>query len=325
MAGRKSLESRLVNLWGFDDDTVGDFLEHLLIISIESEDDLLDYVAQLLGSRDDGVKDFVKDVNRFQKGLPIKAQEKETAEPAAVPAKNGRSHQKSGLPEKNNATKPATMSKTVSPAKVEKSVAAVTSSIEKKTSAEEKVEASAEKDAPPKDAPPKESQVAPPPRKKYGLPPKGKAKRVCGCFGTLHKPYTNCLYCGRISCTEEGYDYCAYCGYLVEEVKWDPNEEPNRYVKQQCGLFAEDAFPRHSLRFWLLSSKAKAWQHKERLLRYDRESAKRTVVLDDQADYYNNQNSNWLSEEEQVNAELQDDEQRSNLHQRKKQVLNIAF
>ena len=73
------------------------------------------------------------------------------------------------------------------------------------------------------------------------------------------------------------------------------------------------------------SSEAKAWQHKERLLRYDRESAKRTVVLDDQADYYSNQNSTWLTEDEQVNAELQDGDQRRNLHQRKKQVLNIAF
>jgi hypothetical protein len=73
------------------------------------------------------------------------------------------------------------------------------------------------------------------------------------------------------------------------------------------------------------SSKVKAWQHKERLLRYDRESAKRTVVLDDQADYYSNQISSWLTEEEQANAGEMDDEQRSNLHQRKKQTLNIAF
>ena len=72
-------------------------------------------------------------------------------------------------------------------------------------------------------------------------------------------------------------------------------------------------------------SQTKAWKHKERLLRYDRESAQRTIVLDDQADYYSNQTSVWLEDHEQVDAEQRDEETRSNLHQRKKQVLNIAF
>ena len=45
---------------------------------------------------------------------------------------------------------------------------------------------------------------------------KGKAKIVCGCFGTKHKALTNCLICGRISCSKEGYDFCASCGWLVE-------------------------------------------------------------------------------------------------------------
>jgi hypothetical protein len=44
---------------------------------------------------------------------------------------------------------------------------------------------------------------------------------VCGCYGTRHKALTNCLYCGRISCTLEGYDFCSFCGYMVEEVKAD--------------------------------------------------------------------------------------------------------
>jgi len=49
------------------------------------------------------------------------------------------------------------------------------------------------------------------------------------------------------------------------------------------------------------------------------------VVLDDQADYYSNQSSAWLNEEEIAQAEELDADERSNLHQRKKQVLNIAF
>jgi hypothetical protein len=73
------------------------------------------------------------------------------------------------------------------------------------------------------------------------------------------------------------------------------------------------------------SSIARAWQHKERLLRYDRESAERTQVFDDQADYYSNQTSTWLTEEEKTEAEQKDEDQRTDLHTRKKQVLNIAF
>jgi hypothetical protein len=50
-------------------------------------------------------------------------------------------------------------------------------------------------------------------------PTRGKATLVCGCFGAIHAPLTNCLLCGRISCTKEGYGFCAFCGFMVEEVK----------------------------------------------------------------------------------------------------------
>ena len=50
-------------------------------------------------------------------------------------------------------------------------------------------------------------------------PTRGKATLVCGCFGAIHASLTNCLLCGRISCTKEGYGFCAFCGFMVEEVK----------------------------------------------------------------------------------------------------------
>lgn len=49
-----------------------------------------------------------------------------------------------------------------------------------------------------------------------------------------------------------------------------------------------------------LSSEDAAWKHKERLLGYDRESAQRTVIIDDQADYYSS--SAWLTETEEEEA-----------------------
>lgn len=41
----------------------------------------------------------------------------------------------------------------------------------------------------------------------------------------------------------------------------------------------------------------KAWNEKEKLLRYDREHAQRTTILDDQEDYYTS--TTWLTQEEQ--------------------------
>lgn len=64
---------------------------------------------------------------------------------------------------------------------------------------------------------------------KASPPPKGKAKYDCGCFGTLHRALTNCLYCGRITCEKEGYGFCPFCGYLVEEVV--PPSGGDMYVK----------------------------------------------------------------------------------------------
>lgn len=303
---RKWLEKRLGDFLGFQDDSLSEVLDHLQ--SIENEGDLLDYLEQLLGSRDEDVRVFVKDVGRYRQGLPLLV---------------GISEQVTGEDNHNSNSKP--------PAVIHPTVKKATTSTNKKTLAKPAAAATATSTAPkdtttksppvkPSTAPlkaestnsynsepskpiaaPSESneESKPPPTKKYGLPPKGKAKRTCGCFGTVHKPLTNCLYCGRISCADEGYDFCSFCGYLVEEVQ-PPEGESN-------------------------SEATKAWQHKERLLRYDRDSAQRTLVLDDQADYYSNQTSSWLTDDEQVDAEFQDAEERSNLHERKKQTLNIAF
>jgi hypothetical protein len=73
------------------------------------------------------------------------------------------------------------------------------------------------------------------------------------------------------------------------------------------------------------SSNDAATEHKERLLRFDRDFARRTIVLDDQADYFSNQTSTWLTQEEQADAEQKEADRQNELHTRKKQTLNIAF
>ena len=119
-------------------------------------------------------------------------------------------------------------------------------------------------------------------------PRKGKAAIICGCFGTIHKPLANCLYCGRIACKKEGYSYCPSCSNIIDEYKMEQDE-----------------------------TLAKAILHKNRLLQFDRESASRTQIFDSQADYYSNSTSNWLSEKEQLDAEDKEEERRQDLHSRK--------
>lgn len=233
---------RLGDFLGFDDESVSDVLDHLL--TIESEDDLLDYLSQLLGSRSDEIKEFVKDIGRFRQGLPIEGrvqqedavESKPVAKPAPSPSPTNMATKqikqgKKAIEQKTKA-KPAAASTKSQPSSPPSKIAAAAGKANKAKETNKQQELEAKNASSPKETDENvkgESKEKSPPKKKYGLPPKGEAQRICGCFGTLHKPLTNCLYCGRISCAEEGYDFCPYCGYLVEEVK-RPEGEPNRCV-----------------------------------------------------------------------------------------------
>jgi len=121
-------------------------------------------------------------------------------------------------------------------------------------------------------------------------PTSGKAKLVCGCFGKKHKPLTNCLYCGRISCELEGYHYCPFCTYMVEP-----------------GIEGDD----------------KASIQKNRLLRFDREFARRTQIIDDQSDFQ--MPSTWMSEDERKEAEENQQKQLESLKRPKQTLLNLGM
>lgn len=296
---RDTLVQRLAGLLGFEDGA-SDVLEHLL--SIESQEDLLDYLSQLLGQDNQQVRTFVEDVGRFQTGEalsldPPAALEKADSKPKAEVRTSVTSTTKSSKQKVPAKQKAATKQK--APAaprnKVQKSenvkmaasTNAISPSITKQTSTNnDKV--SKKTHTSPK--PPKEAKSI-----KKSHPPKGKASVVCGCFGTMHKPLTNCLYCGRISCEREGYNFCPFCGLLVENVESGPE------------------------------GSGEAWRHKERLLRYDRDFARRTVVLDDQEDYFNNQTSTWLTEDERTEAGEKEAQRNHDMHSRQKQKLNLQF
>ena len=147
------------------------------------------------------------------------------------------------------------------------------------------------KDPPPKKDIEKNNKTKKPAPK---LPQKGKAKYNCGCFGTKHKALANCLHCGRIICQKEGFGYCPFCGFLITQSSVDKKKTDG------------------------------ATLHKERLLQFDREFTKRTVIYDAQSDYYH-LNSSWLNETERSEQLQKEEERRQLLHDRQKQKLQIQF
>lgn len=68
-----------------------------------------------------------------------------------------------------------------------------------------------------------------------------------------------------------------------------------------------------------------ALKHKERLLEFDRTSAARTHIHDDQEDYFVASNSMWASGQEQEDARAMEEDRQKKLHDRKKQTLTINF
>jgi hypothetical protein len=260
------------------------------LASMQPLQDLLDYLSQLLGTEGTEVKGFVDDVGRFQQGEALLLRE---TVPAKLEVPSGaRQLQENYMDSKPPAVKQPP--KKPPPAPKKQAAGGVKKQPATKKIAQQKLPAILPNKTEPvavQPPPPLAEKMEEQPIKKYH-PPKGKASIVCGCFGTLHKPLTNCLYCGRISCEREGYDFCGFCGMFVEEAK---------------------------------SSNDAATQHKERLLRFDRDFARRTVVLDDQADYFSNQTSTWLTQEEQADAKQIETDRQNELHTRKKQTLDIAF
>ncbi|ESW27310.1 hypothetical protein PHAVU_003G190700 [Phaseolus vulgaris] len=103
--------------------------------------------------------------------------------------------------------------------------------------------------------------------------------RPCSCQARRHKLVSNCLSCGKIVCEQEGEGPCHFCGALVL-----------REGSSYAGL--EESLP------LLSDADAAAEAYAKRLVEYDRNSAARTTVIDDQSDYYEIDGNSWLSKEE---------------------------
>ncbi|KAF2315963.1 hypothetical protein GH714_040758 [Hevea brasiliensis] len=103
--------------------------------------------------------------------------------------------------------------------------------------------------------------------------------KPCSCQARRHRLISNCLSCGKIVCEQEGEGPCSFCGALVLK-------EGSTYAGLEGNLAP------------LSDAEAVAEAYARRLVEYDRNSAARTTVIDDQSDYYEIEGNSWLSKEE---------------------------
>ncbi|CDR96507.1 hypothetical protein, conserved [Babesia bigemina] len=64
-----------------------------------------------------------------------------------------------------------------------------------------------------------------------------KERKACGCAGSLHKCFSNCMGCGRILCVNEGEGSCFHCGthvFCASELHKVPKEHAEDPEFQQA-------------------------------------------------------------------------------------------
>ncbi len=135
---------------------------------------------------------------------------------------------------------------------------------------------------------------------------KTSGRNSCICQAAKHKLIGNCLKCGRIVCEQEGSGPCYFCGNLVctkeEYDKIRSGSNKGNHLRDElmkkgwAGLEMEAEEQEDS-------SRQRAIEHKDKLLDFDRTSAKRTQVIDDESDYFNT-NSKWLNSEQREKLEV---------------------
>lgn len=128
-------------------------------------------------------------------------------------------------------------------------------------------------------------------------------RHKCDCQATKHKLISNCLRCGRIVCEQEGSGPCLFCGSLVctkeEQEKINSGTKKGEKLRQR--LLQVGGAEKNSHRSNDGNDDEflqKALQRKNKLLEYDKTSAQRTKVIDDQADYFATDSNRWLTKQE---------------------------
>ncbi|XP_061451061.1 activating signal cointegrator 1 isoform X2 [Rhineura floridana] len=151
-------------------------------------------------------------------------------------------------------------------------------------------------------------------------------RHPCDCLAQKHKLINNCLTCGRIVCEQEGSGPCLFCGTLVctkeeqDVLQRDSNKSQKLLKKLLAGtensgkvdLSVKDLLPHQEAR--LKAGLEVAVKHKDKLLEYDKTSVRRTQVIDDELDYFATDSNQWLSKQEREALEKREKELRELRH-----------
>uniref|UniRef100_A0A182SZ10 Zinc finger C2HC5-type domain-containing protein n=1 Tax=Anopheles maculatus TaxID=74869 RepID=A0A182SZ10_9DIPT len=132
-----------------------------------------------------------------------------------------------------------------------------------------------------------------------------KGRHHCDCQASKHRLINNCIHCGRIVCEQEGSGPCLFCGSLVcTETEQRTIESSSRKGDNLRRSLMEQNRP---------AGWEEALAMRNRLLEYDRNSEKRTTVIDDEADYFKT-HSIWLSDAERKKLAQLEEELREKRH-----------
>ncbi|KAI9015503.1 putative zinc finger motif, C2HC5-type-domain-containing protein [Hyaloraphidium curvatum] len=307
--------SRISILLGFPEADAAEVAQSLA--SLQSAGEVSDWVASFLGDSLDA-KDFAREFARRRFAAPGKG---ETRPAAPVPAKQ-RAGKQDAKRTKNQQPRPAPEKEQIQQWTNIPGVKVV----DRRNENEEELFPARPKKTTPK--PPEAAQPRPPsPPPKAAPPPEPKAvpktrlsknrkpaepapkadRRPCKCLATVHPLLTNCLTCGRIVCGREGPGPCFTCG------------TPVLSRDQQLELLAARMRGDRT-------ALERAEEGRDKMLRFQRESAQRTVVKDAAADFDPRSviGDRWATKQEKERALLRlKEEQRREEEKRRVRVIDL--
>ena len=147
------------------------------------------------------------------------------------------------------------------------------------------------------------------------------AARRCNCVATRHpllEAAPNCVSCGKVICIKEGLGPCTFCGQpllspaevqnMIRELKAERGREKMALDREAHKRADVGGTPRPFVRPMvdkedLTVAEAMALQHRDRLLGFQAQNAKRTTVRDEAADFdVTDAGGMWASPEERALA-----------------------
>lgn len=95
------------------------------------------------------------------------------------------------------------------------------------------------------------------------------------------------MSCGKIVCEQEGEGPCLFCGAWVDRETMYNVAEFEDIEEDDIGKVAN-----------LSKAYEKALEHRDKLIEYDLDAAKRLAVIDERSDWYELANNTWLNKDQ---------------------------